>query len=405
MPNFDRIWINANLMTFMENGAPYGNILNAAIACKDGHIAWLGSMNELNNQITAGETIDLKNRWLSPGFIDCHTHLIYGGNRANEYEMRLNGASYEQIAEQGGGINNTVRMTRAATSNELYQSALGRVKNLMHEGVTTIEVKSGYGLNLEHERKMLQVGRQLNSNLPVNIINTFLGAHCIPPEFQDNRQAYITLLLKEMLPQLYREKLIDAVDGFCETIAFTDDEIRNLFSAARSLGLPLKLHAEQLSNSGGAKLAAEFAALSVDHLEHLDELAIMKMAANGTVAVLLPAAFYYLNETRIPPVKLLRKYQIPIAIASDSNPGSAPLLSFRFITNMACQLFKLTPEEALQAVTINAAKALGLDKQLGSLEVGKQADFTIWDIAEPAELVYWMGGNLLINSVIAGADY
>lgn len=404
MNSFDRIWINTNLITFTDNGRPYGCMRDAAIACKHGQVSWLGSMDELENGYTANETVDLGGRWITPGFIDCHTHIIYGGNRAKEYEMRLQGADYEQIAQQGGGINSTVRMTRETSFDDLYRAAQKRAKALMADGVTTLEVKSGYGLSLEHERKMLAVGRRLNELLPLTVVNTFLGAHTVPPEYREQRRAYIDLLIEEILPRLHEEKLVDAVDGFCENIAFTLDEIHDLFTVAKSLGLPLKLHAEQLSNSGGAALAAKFRALSADHLEYLDEPGVKAMAANGTVAVLLPGAFYCLNESQVPPVELLREHRVPIAVASDSNPGSSPLLSFRLVTNMACRLFGLTPEEALKGVTINAAKALGLDRLLGSLEVGKNADFAVWDIEEPAELVYWIGGELLVNTVIAGID-
>lgn len=405
MSRYDRLWLNANLMTFSENGEPYGALTDGAIACRRGKIAWLGKTDTIPDDFSAQEVIDLEGRWLSPGLIDCHTHLIYGGNRAREFEWRLSGVSYEQIARQGGGIISTVNMTRSATPEALYQSALKRAGMLLRDGVTTLEIKSGYGLDLEQERKMLQVARQLNQRLPITVINTFLGAHTLPQEYLDRREDYVDLLVNRMLPELAEEGLIDAVDGFCEKIAFLPAEIHRIFTAARSLELPVKLHAEQLSNSGGAALAAEFQALSADHLEHLDEAGAAAMAQSGMTAVLLPGAYYCLREKLTPPVELLRKYRIPIAVATDSNPGSSPLLSLLLAANMACQLFGLTPQETLAGITRHAARALGLGHDRGTLEPGKRADFAIWEIAEPAELVFWVGGELLRNSVIAGKDY
>ena len=405
MPRCDRLWLNTNLMTFSENGEPYGALTDGAIACSQGKITWLGKTDAIPDDLGAQEVIDLEGRWLSPGLIDCHTHIIYGGNRAREFEWRLSGVSYEQIARQGGGISSTVSMTRDATPETLFLSALKRARLLLRDGVTTLEVKSGYGLNLEQERKMLQVARLLNQQLPITVINTFLGAHTLPQEYLDRREDYVDLLVNRMLPQLADEGLIDAVDGFCETIAFHPTEIRRLFTVAKSLGLPVKLHAEQLSNSGGAVVAAEFQALSADHLEYLDEAGAAAMAQSGMTAVLLPGAYYCLGEKLAPPVELLRKYRIPIAVATDSNPGSSPLLSLLLAANMACQLFGLTPRESLAGVTCHAARALGLGHDRGTLEPGKRADFAIWEIAEPAELVYWVGGDLLRNSVIAGEDY
>jgi imidazolonepropionase len=345
--------------------------------------------------------IDGNGAWMTPGLIDCHTHLVYGGDRINEFEARLNGASYEQIAAQGGGILSTVAATRAADEATLVASAHSRAEQLMRDGVTTVEIKSGYGLDLNTELRMLRAAQQLGEQLPLDVITTFLGAHALPPEYADNKAGYLDCVCNDMIPAVAKQKLASAVDGFCESIAFNADEIRQVFSAAKHAGLPVKLHAEQLSNSGGTQLACEFKALSADHLEYLTEAGVQAMAESGTVAVLLPGAFYALRETQKPPIELLRKYKIPMAVATDSNPGTSPALSLRAMINMACILFELTPEEALAGVTTQAAKALGL-KDRGVLAVGKLADFCLWDIGQPAQLAMEIGGSRCVGIIKRG---
>jgi imidazolonepropionase len=337
---------------------------------------------------------------VTPGLIDCHTHLVYGGDRAHEFELRLNGASYEDIAKRGGGIASTVQATRNATPEQLKAQSTVRLKQLLSEGVTTLEIKSGYGLALESERKMLQVARALVEDFAVDVRTTFLGAHALPPEFAGQPEAYVDEVLR-MLPELCTEGLVDAADGFCERIAFSPAQIRRVFEAAAGLGLPVKLHAEQLSDSGGAALAASFKALSCDHLEWLSEAGAQAMAQVGTVAVLLPGAFYFLRETRLPPVELLRSRGVPIAIATDCNPGSSPCTSLLLMLNMACTLFRLTPEEALAGVTRHAAKALGLADR-GELAAGKRADFVLWNVKRPAQLSYGLGANPCLQTVYQG---
>ena len=349
-----------------------------------------------------GISVIFKGALVTPGLIDCHTHLVYGGNRANEFEMRLEGASYEEVARAGGGILSTMNATRAASVDELVKSALPRLDALLAEGVTTLEIKSGYGLNLEAERNMLRAARQLAELRNVNIKTTFLGAHATPPEFNGDADAYIQHVANDMLPALASEGLVDAVDGFCEGIAFSPDQMRIVFDAAKSLGLPIKLHAEQLSNLGGAKLAAEYGALSADHLEYLDEDGVKAMAKADTVAVVLPGAFYTLRETQMPPIDLFRKHHVRMAVATDSNPGSSPMTSLLLAMNMAATLFRLTPEEALRGVTLNAAKALGLDSQKGSITAGKQADLAVWRVQHPAELTYRIGFNPIEMSIHGG---
>ena len=339
---------------------------------------------------------------MTPGLIDCHTHLIFGGNRAEEFNLRLQGYTYEQITKQGGGILSTVNHTRAATEQALEKSAERRLDQLLADGVTTVEIKSGYGLSMVDEEKMLRVARKLGDASPLTITTTFLGAHALPPEYSD-RSEYIEFVSKEMLPRLHDEGLIDAVDAFCDKIAFSVDEVDSVFAAATSLGLPVKLHAEQLSNCGGAQLAAKYAALSADHLEYLSEAGAIAMVNSGTIAVLLPGAFYMLRETQKPPIALLREHKVPVAIATDTNPGSSPTLSARLMMVMACQEFGLTPQEAIHGMTINAAKALGMDDVIGSLEIGKMADLVVWNVTQPSELVYWLGGNL-VRTVIKGGE-
>ena len=387
----------------MSEGERYGGLIeNGAIAIEGDKIAWVGIADQLPEAFLAWNQHDFKGALVTPGLIDCHTHLVYGGNRANEFEMRLEGASYEEVARAGGGILSTMNATRAASVDELVKSALPRLDALLAEGVTTLEIKSGYGLNLEAERNMLRAARQLAELRNVNIKTTFLGAHATPPEFNGDADAYIQHVANDMLPALASEGLVDAVDGFCEGIAFSPDQMSIVFDAAKSLGLPIKLHAEQLSNLGGAKLAAEYGALSADHLEYLDEDGVKAMAKADTVAVVLPGAFYTLRETQMPPIDLFRKHNVRMAVATDSNPGSSPMTSLLLAMNMAATLFRLTPEEALRGVTLNAAKALGLDSQKGSITAGKQADLAVWRVQHPAELTYRIGFNPIEMSIHGG---
>lgn len=400
---YDRIWINARLATMMA-GTPYGAIENAALAVKDGRIAYAAPMKALARppQDLADVVIDAGNRWITPGLIDCHTHIVFGGNRAAEFETRLRGADYAELAAAGGGILSSVTATRAASEDELVETAQRRVLDLMSDGVTTLEIKSGYGLDSENEIKMLRAARRLGSELPVRVTTTFLGAHALPPEFIDKSGEYIDHICDEMLPLVAKSNLADAVDAYCEGIGFSCDETRRVFTAAKAHGLPVKLHADQLSDTGGAALAAEFGALSADHLEYTSDAGVEAMAKAGTVAVLLPSAFYTLGEAQLPPIERLRAAGVPMAVASDANPGTAPARSLRLQLNMACSLFGLTPEEALTGVTRHAAAALGMGDDIGTLEVGKAADFAVWDIDDPAELSYWIGGNLCQSRVFGG---
>jgi|TARA_R110002096_G_scaffold436096_2_gene667460 imidazolonepropionase len=396
-----KIWTDANLLTMTDGDEPYGLMKDATLVSDNGQIAWIGRRNELPDHFI-GETIFCRGRYLTPGLIDCHTHLIYGGNRIDEFEKRLQGTSYEEIAAAGGGILSTVKATRASSEDELVKAAQKRLKSFVQEGVTTIEIKSGYGLDVENEIKMLRAASKLGRMSKIDVIPTFLGAHALPPEYVDNREGYIDLIINEMLPAIERGRLAVAVDGFCETIGFTYGEMEQIFKAATKLGFKLKLHAEQLSDQNGATLAAKYGALSADHLEHLSIKSIKVMKEAGTVAVLLPGAYYTLRDTALPPIEALRKAQVPIAIGSDCNPGSAPVLSLKLMINMASTLFKLTPEEALAGVTRNAAKALGLDDR-GILKEGYKADMVLWDIEHPAELAYQVGGNQTLK-VIKGGD-
>jgi imidazolonepropionase len=399
----DAVWLNARLATLVEGRPGLGIVESGAIAAREGRIAFVGPEDDLPSAARAAErVVDCEGRWITPALIDCHTHLVYGGDRAHEFELRLAGATYEQIAREGGGILSTVRATRAATEDELTQSALKRLDALIAEGVGTVEVKSGYGLDLADERKSLRVVRRLAEQREVAIRATFLGAHALPPEFARKRDAYVAYVADTMIPTLAGEGLIDAVDGFCEKIAFTRDEIARVFAAARQAGLPVKLHADQLSNSHGAALAAKFGALSADHLEYADEDGLAAMAKAGVVAVLLPGAYYVLRERQPPPVDLMRKHSLPIAVATDSNPGTSPMTSLLLALNMAATLFGLTIEECLAGATRNAARALGLATEIGTLEVGKRADLAIWDIERPAELVYRLGFNPLHARVWRG---
>ena len=391
--DFDALWIDVHLATLAPDASGYGEIRDGAIAVKDGRIAWLGRRGDIPAGSTARVTEDGRGCWLLPGLIDCHTHIVYAGNRSDEFEERLNGATYEEIAQRGGGIASTVKATRAATEADLLAASAPRVESLLTEGVTTLEIKSGYGLALDAEAKMLRVARTIEEMLPVRVRTTFLGAHALPPEFAARPDDYIDAVCNEMLPVLAREGLVDAVDAFCDTIGFTSAQTERVFRAARSLNLPVKLHAEQLSDQHGAALAARYGALSADHLEWLGDDGIVAMAAARTVAVLLPGAFYFLRETRLPPVQALRDAGVPIAISTDCNPGTSPVTSLLTTMNMACTLFRLTPQEAIRGVTINAARALGLDDEIGSLTVGKIADFALYDIARPADLAYAIGIN------------
>ena len=404
MTQHDTLWINGTLSIITEQGVAE-TLETGAIACKDGLISLISPMDKLGDTHSnlATKVIDLKGKCLTPGLIDCHSHLVFGGNRAEEFNLRLQGQSYEQIAKQGGGIMSTVNHTRAATEQQLEHDARSRLALLVSDGVTSIEIKSGYGLTFKDEEKMLRVARRLGDTSPVAVTTTFLGAHALPREYTNNRSGYLDLVCKEMLPKLHAQGLIDSVDAFCESIAFSVDEVEQVFQAATDLGLPVKLHAEQLSNSGGAELAAKYHALSADHLEYLNETGVQAMATSGSIAVLLPGAFYMLRETQKPPVQLLRDYQVPIALATDINPGSSPVLSARLMMVLGCQEFGLTPEEALRGMTINAAKALGKSDSVGSLQIGKAADLAIWDVQQPSELAYWLGGNKAESVIKAGS--
>lgn len=396
----DRVWRHARLATLDPAREGLGIVENGLIAAADGRILYVGEAAGAP-AFEAAESIDCEGRWITPGLIDCHTHLVFGGNRAHEFELRLAGASYEEIARAGGGIVSTMKATRAATEAELVASALRRLDALIAEGVTTIEVKSGYGLSKEAEIKSLRAARTLGEARPVSVATAFLGAHALPPEADGDKDAYIGQVI-EMLPEIAQKGLADAVDAFCEGIAFSPEQVARVFTAARDLGLPVKLHADQLSNLHGAKLAADFGALSADHLEHTDEQGAAAMSAAGTVAVLLPGAFYFIRETKLPPVDLFRRHGTKIALATDCNPGTSPLTSLLLTMNMGATLFRLTVEECLAGVTREAARALGRLDQVGTLEAGKSCDLAIWDIERPAELVYRMGFNPLHARVWRG---
>ncbi|MBP1146162.1 MULTISPECIES: imidazolonepropionase [Pseudomonas] len=385
------LWKNCHIAS-MAHGK-YSIIEDAAIVTSGALIEWIGPQAELAEP-EHDNCIDLNGAWVTPGLIDCHTHTVFGGNRSGEFEQRLQGVSYAEIAAAGGGIASTVRATRAASEDELYASAERRLRHLLKDGVTTVEMKSGYGLDLENERKILRVIRRLGNTQPVTVRATCLAAHALPPEYTDRADDYINHICNDMLPALAAEGLVDAVDAFCEYLAFSPAQVEQVFITAGQLALPVKLHAEQLSSLGGSSLAARYKALSADHLEFMTEDDAIAMAAAGTVAVLLPGAFYFLRETQLPPMDALRKHGVPIAISTDLNPGTSPGLSLRLMLNMACTLFRMTPEEALAGVTFNAAKALGMSATHGSLEAGKVADFVAWNIERPADLAYWLGGDL-----------
>ncbi|MBC3337573.1 imidazolonepropionase [Pseudomonas proteolytica] len=395
------LWQHCHIATMAQG--EYSIIEDGAMVTAGTLIEWIGPRAELPSG-DYGQTHDLQGAWVTPGLIDCHTHTVFGGNRSGEFEQRLQGVSYAEIAAAGGGIASTVRATRAATEDELFDSSRKRLRSLLRDGVTTVEIKSGYGLDLANERKMLRVARRLGRELPVSVRATCLAAHALPPEYKDRADDYIEHICNEMLPALAAEGLVDAVDAFCEYLAFSTEQVERVFKVAQRLGLPVKLHAEQLSSLHGSSLAARYQALSADHLEFMTEEDAIAMAASGTVAVLLPGAFYFLRETQLPAMDALRKHGVKIAIASDLNPGTSPALSLRLMLNMACTLFRMTPEEALAGATRHAATALGMGDTHGSLEVGKVADFVAWQIDRPADLAYWLGGELDKRVVRHGVD-
>ncbi len=399
----DSLWVDVHLATMTETG-PYGMIENGALAVSKGKISWAGKRSSLPADLEsrAVKVYEGQGGWITPGLVDCHTHLVYAGSRAREFELRLKGATYEEIARQGGGIRSTVTATRTADEKTLLNQSAARLVALMQEGVTTVEIKSGYGLDLETEIRMLRVARKLGERYPVTIVPTFLGAHALPPEYDGKSDQYVDFVCKEVMPAVAAQQLAVAVDAFCESIGFTPEQTERVFKAAKKLGLAVKLHAEQLSDLQGSALAARYGALSADHLEYVSEDGVKAMADSGTVAVLLPGAFYFLREKKVPPIALLRRYEVPMALSTDCNPGSSPTVSLLLMLNMACTLFRLTPEEALAGVTRNGARALGLQNTIGTLEQGKAADFVIWDIPEPAELAYRIGSNPLKHAVKKG---
>lgn len=399
---WDRLLTDCNIATMDPTiGAPFGAIEDGAIAIQDGRILRVGRRVELaGNRAKVVEP--LGGAWVTPGLVDCHTHLVFGGNRAHEYEMRLEGASYEEIARAGGGIVSSVKATRAASLDELVDQARPRLQALMRGGATTVEIKSGYGLDTETEVRMLRAARLLGESEAVRVVPTLLALHALPPDYKDKRDEFVRLAIEEMIPAA--KGIAEAVDAFCEGIGFSADEVRALFEAAARSGLRVKLHAEQLSNLGGAALAAQYKALSADHLEHVDEAGVAAMARAGTVAVLLPGAFYALRETRMPPVDLLRRHKVPMAVATDCNPGTSPVLSPTLMLNMACTLFRLTPEEALAGMTREGARALGLQDEIGTVAPGKAADLCVWRISRPAELCYWIGLPGPERRIVAGLD-
>ena len=401
---YDHLLLDCTLTT-LAGDSGYGLIEHGALGWRDGAIAFAGPMRELPGEPEAisGTHESVHGALVTPGLIDCHTHLVFCGERANEFEMRLHGESYEAIARAGGGIVSSVRATRAASEDELFQQSVSRAGALLRDGVTTIEIKSGYGLDLDTEMKMLRVARQIGEQLGITVRTTFLGLHALPPESRDRRAGFIAAVCDDWLPAIAGAGLADAVDAFCEGIAFTPDEVRRCFEAARRLGLPVKLHADQLSDLGGAALVAAHDGLSADHLECTDEAGVAAMARAGTVAVLLPGSFYALRETRLPPVAAFRERGVPMAIATDLNPGTSPLRSLRLAMNMACTLFRFTPEEALRGATVNAARALGLADR-GTLSNGQRADVVVWNARQPAELAYWIGGALASRVFARGTE-
>lgn len=398
----DRLITDCRLATMAEGGAPYGAIEDGALLVRDGRIVWAGARADLPAH-EAAETDRLDGRWVTPGLVDCHTHLVFGGDRSGEFEQRLGGATYEAIARAGGGIVSSVAATRAASDDQLYASALGRLAGLKATGVTTVEIKSGYGLDHDSELKMLRVARRIGREAGVRVRTSYLGLHAVPPEWKTDRARYVDLAVDDILPAAHAEGLVDAVDAYCEPIAFSTEEVARLFDRARALGLPVKLHADQLSDGGGAALAARYGALSADHVEHTTEAGVKAMAGAGVVAVLLPGAWLMLRETVLPPIDLFRQHGVAMAVATDCNPGTSPLASMTAAINLACVQFRLTPEESLAGATRIAARALGLEGEIGTLDAGKAADLAVWDIERPAELAYWLGKPLLARRMVGGA--
>ena len=403
MADWDLLLTDARVATMRDGDVAYGAIDDGAVAISEGTIAWVGPQSELPNN-DAGETRSLRRQWITPALIDCHTHLVFGGDRAAEFEQRLQGASYEDIALSGGGIMSTVRATRAESHDQLFESAMQRARALACDGVATIEIKSGYGLDIDNEIKMLEVARRIGDETELTIKTTLLAAHTVPTEFDGNAEGYIDLICERLLPVVAERGLADAVDAYCESIAFTPEQVARVFTRARELGLPLKLHADQLSDFGGAGLAAKFDALSADHLEHASPSGIRAMSQAGTIAVLLPGAFVTLNQEQLPPVDEMRTHNISIAVATDCNPGTSPLTSVRESMALASRVFGLTPEETLAGTTRVAARALGLGEDRGTLEIGKRADIAIWNVEHPRDLSYWLGTQPLSSLFIAGRD-
>jgi imidazolonepropionase len=403
---YDTIWYNAHLATITPDVAPFGAIENGAIAARDGTIAWVGLRDDLPDapERLAERAIDVGGHWITPGLVDPHTHLVFGGDRVADFERRVAGQSYLAAAGGGSGIAHTVAMTRAADEESLYRDAAQRMRAMIANGSTTIEIKSGYGLDVETELRMLRVARRLGRELGITVRTTYLGAHVVPTEYADRREAYLALVCDEMLPRVAREKLADAVDVFCDTIAFSPGETARVLDTARRLGLAVKVHADQIADTGAAALAAEHEALSADHLEHTGDDGVARLARAGTVAVLLPGAYYYLRETVKPPVAALRAHGVPIALATDCNPGTSPVTTLPTVLNMACVLFGLTPEEAVAGVTRNAARALGFHDR-GILGAGKRCDLALWDVASPAELCYWLGTSRCAGVVVDGSSF
>ena len=401
MTRADRLITDCRLATMTEGGAAYGAIEDGAILISDGRIVWAGARADLPAH-EAATTDRLDGRWVTPGLVDCHTHLVFGGDRSGEFEQRLGGATYEEIARAGGGIVSSVAATRAASEDALYASALGRLAGLKATGVTTVEIKSGYGLDQDSELKMLGVARRIGREAGVRVRTSYLGLHAVPPEWKADRGRYVDLAVDDILPAAHAEGLVDAVDAYCEPIAFSTEEVARLFDRAKALGLPVKLHADQLSDGGGAALAARYGALSADHVEHTNEAGVQAMAEAGVVAVLLPGAWLMLRETVLPPIDPFRRHGVAMAVATDCNPGTSPVASMTAAINLACVQFRLTPEEALAGATRIAARALGLEAGIGTLEAGKAADLAVWDIERPAELAYWLGKPLLAKRMVAG---
>ena len=397
----DRLITECRLATMVESDEPYGAVEDGAVLIHHGKIVWAGPRGELPKH-KATETDLLGGRWVTPGLIDCHTHLVFGGDRAGEFEQRLGGATYQQIAKAGGGIVSSVRATREASEDDLFDSAMTRLEGLKATGVTTVEIKSGYGLDMDAELKMLRVARRIGREGGVRVRTSYLGLHALPPEHRDDREGYVDLAVGDILDAAHGHDLVDAVDAYCEPIAFTTDEVSRLFERARSLGLPVRLHADQLSDGGGAALAARYGALSADHVEHTTEAGVKAMAEAGVVAVLLPGAYLMLRETQAPPIDLFRQYGVKMAVATDCNPGTSPVASMNAAINLACVQFRLTPQEALAGATREAARALGLRGDIGRIKKGLEADLAVWDIDRPAELAYWLGKPMLHARYLGG---